>query len=96
MRSLRKGLCHLTMGLRMLEGQVHSYNECVRLGVEPGSRCLDKKLLPRIRLLHTHVRDLLGILSVSNPNPQPNYINYVITNTMSLVTPANTHKQTGR
>ena len=47
-RQLRRGICLLVLALRMLEGQVHSYNECRRLGVEPRSRCLDKRLLPMI------------------------------------------------
>ena len=47
----RRGLRLFVLGLRMLEGQVHSYNTCVRLGVEPGSRCLDKKLIPEIKKL---------------------------------------------
>ena len=48
-RALRRGIRFLVLALRMLEGQAHSYNECNRLGVEPRSRCLDKRLLPAIR-----------------------------------------------
>ena len=47
--ALRRGFRYLTLGLRMLKGQAHSYNECVRLNVEPGSSCFDKKLIPIIK-----------------------------------------------
>ena len=68
-RPLRRGICFLVLALRMLEGQVHSYNECIRLGVEPRSRCLDKRLLPTIRLggvvgvvlWTTHKYDILDV-----------------------------------
>lgn len=48
---LRRALRLLVLGLRMLDGQVHSYNECIRLGVEPGSRTFDKRLIPEITKL---------------------------------------------
>ena len=50
-QALRRGLRLVVLGLRMLEGQVHSYNECIRLGVEPGSRTFDNRLIPKIRRL---------------------------------------------
>ena len=51
LQGFRRGLRLLVLGLRMLEGQVHSYNECIRLGVEPGSRTFDNTLIPKSRSL---------------------------------------------
>ena len=35
----------------MLEGQVHSYNECKRLRIEPGARSLDPDVIPTAKKL---------------------------------------------
>ena len=41
--------------------QVHSYNKCVRLGVEPGSRCFDTNLVSKIqKLLVTGIAMVTG------------------------------------
>ncbi len=65
-RNLRRGLSLLTLGLRMLEGQAHSFNECIRLGVEPGSRCLDKRNLRKIRLVVMSTHTLLTCIPHNN------------------------------
>lgn len=43
---VRRALRFLVLGWRLLEGQVHSYNECMRLRIEPGGRSLDPNILP--------------------------------------------------
>ena len=48
---LRRGLRTVVLALRMLDGQVHSFNECQRLNIEPGCRSFDPKMIPTIRLL---------------------------------------------
>lgn len=45
-QSVRRALRSLILGWRMLEGQVHSYNECKRLGIEPGARSLNPDVIP--------------------------------------------------
>ena len=44
-RPLRRGLRFCVLGWRLLEGQVYSFNECMRLNVEPGSRVLDPAVI---------------------------------------------------
>ena len=44
-QSIRRALRFLVLGWRLLEGQVHSFNECIRLNVEPGGRALDPALI---------------------------------------------------
>ena len=39
----------MVLGLRMLDGQVHSFNQCKRLHIEPGSRSFAPDLIPTIR-----------------------------------------------
>ena len=39
---LHEALCDLALGIRMLDGNVFSANECERLNIEPGSHCLKK------------------------------------------------------
>ncbi len=35
---LHQAICNLAEVLRKLNGQVHSFNRCMRLNIEPGSR----------------------------------------------------------
>lgn len=49
--SVRRALRLLVLGWRMLEGQVYSYNECKRLGIEPGARALDPDVIPMAKKL---------------------------------------------
>ena len=37
------------LALRLMDGQVHSFNKCKELNIEPGSRSFDPKLLPVIK-----------------------------------------------
>ena len=48
-QALRRGLRFLVLGCRLLEGQVHSFNECKGLNLEPGSRSLDPTVIPMAR-----------------------------------------------
>ena len=50
-RPIRRALRLLVLGLRMIDGQAHSYNKCIQLGIEPGCRCLDPRLIPTIKKL---------------------------------------------
>ena len=61
---LRRALCFLTLGLRMLQGQVYSYNRCVQLNVETGSSCLDPRQNPAIK---TFIIDGLSMMEGSLP-----------------------------
>ena len=63
-QALRRGLRFMVLALRMLDGQVHSYNECIRLGVEPGTRCFDPDLIPTIKKFIT-----LGLAMVTGSVP---------------------------
>ena len=49
--ALRRALRFVVLGLRMLQGQVHSFNECTRLQIEPGSRCFNPADISVIRKL---------------------------------------------
>ena len=50
-RALRIGLCYVVLALRLLEGQVHSFNTCRDLGIEPGTRCLNPEVIPKSKKL---------------------------------------------
>lgn len=63
-QAFRRGLRLLILGLRMIDGQVHSYNACVRLGVEPGSRTFDRRLVTKI---HTLIITGLSMITGSVP-----------------------------
>ena len=39
--ALRRGLRFFVLGWRILDGQVHSFNQCLRLNIEPGCRSMD-------------------------------------------------------
>ena len=71
-QALRRGLRLFVLGLRMLEGQVHSFNECRRLGVEPGSRCLDNSKIPTIKKLI-----LIGLAIIEGSVPPSTLIPYL-------------------
>ena len=62
--AFRRGLCYFALGLQMLKGQVYSYNKCVHLNVEPGSKCLDPKLINKIKAFFT-----LGIAMIEGAIP---------------------------
>ena len=47
--SFLRGLRFFALGLRMLTGQVYSFNKCHDLNVEAGSFCLDPKMIPTIK-----------------------------------------------
>ena len=64
---LRRGMRLIILGLRMIDGQVHSYNASVRLGVVPGSRTFDPSLVPKIReLLVTGIAMVTGSVPPSS------------------------------
>ena len=50
-QALRRGLRYLVLGWRLLEGQVHSFNKCNSLSIEPGGRSLDLQIIPTAKKL---------------------------------------------
>lgn len=44
-KGVRRGLRFLVLGWRLLDGQVNSFNQCVRLGIEPGGKSLDPQVI---------------------------------------------------
>ena len=48
-QAFRRGLRFIVLAIRMIDGQVYSFNKCQRLNVEPGSRCFHPEYTPMIR-----------------------------------------------
>ena len=57
-------LLKLVWGLRILDGNVHSYNQCVRLGIETGTHCLRKS---RVKTAHRLIVTALSLLEGCMP-----------------------------
>ena len=73
--ALRRGIRLMVLGLRLIDGQVHSYNECRRLGVEPGSRCIDKRQIEHINRLI--VQGIARIEGSVPPSTLPQYLHVI-------------------
>lgn len=68
--ALREALCVFVWVIRRLCGQVHSYEMAQVLGILPGSRTLDKTILPKVHNdLILGLSLLEGCLPVSHLNP---------------------------
>lgn len=50
-QSVRRGLRKVVLGWRLLEGQVHSFNKCSRLGIEAGCRSLSPGVIETAKLV---------------------------------------------
>lgn len=73
---IHRAFIKLVWGLRILDGDTHSYNQCVRLGIEPGTHCLQKSRIDTAhKLIITGLSMLEGCIPVSYyPNPNPHNI----------------------